>query len=101
MFHMLLHSSRQTSMRTIHTRGLMLSTVCLFALCVFVGGTVRAQQSCSVTFAPKIPATGQIFSVEQERMLGDIESEWVESNYHADHDGEFEDHLNAIVGRVL
>jgi predicted Zn-dependent protease len=79
----------------------ILSTISLFALSVLVGGTVRGQQSCSVILAPRIPTAVNIFGIQQERMLGDIESEWVESNYHAAHDEEIETHLNAIAGRVL
>lgn len=88
-------------MRTVHMQVSILSTISLFALSVFVGGTVRGQQSCSVTLALRIPATAQIFSIQQERTLGDIEADWVESNYHAAHDEEFAAHLNAIVARVL
>src|SRR5271165_6562278 len=88
-------------MRTVHMRVPILSTISLVTLSVFVGGTVRGQQSCSVTLALRIPATAQIFSIQQERTLGDIEAEWVESNYHASHDEELAAHLNAIAGRVL
>ncbi len=77
------------------------STVFLFALPVFVGGTVRGQQSCTVILAPRIPTAVNIFSTQLERTLGDIEAEWVESNYHAAHDEELAAHLNAIAGRVL
>jgi predicted Zn-dependent protease len=79
----------------------MLSAVYLIALCVVVPGTVRGQQSCSVTLAPRIPTIVNIFSIQQERILGDIESEWVESNFHPDHDEKLEDHLNVIAGKVL
>jgi len=34
-------------------------------------------------------------------MLGDIEADLVESNYHAAHDEELAAHLNAVAGRVL
>ena len=88
-------------MRTVRIRVPILSTVYLFALSVFVGGTVRAQQSCSVTPALRIPTAAHIFSIQQERTLGDIEAGWVESNYHATHDEELAAHLNAIAGRVL
>ena len=79
----------------------MLSAVGLITLYAIVGSTGRAQQSCSVTLAPRIPSGRQIFSVQNERILGDIESKWVESNYHPDHDAELEDHLNAIAAKVL
>jgi len=88
-------------MRAAHIRVFVLSTVYLFALCVFIGGTVRAQPSCSVALTPRIPTAAQIFSIQQERILGDIEAEWVERNYHATHDEELEAHLKAIAGRVL
>jgi predicted Zn-dependent protease len=87
-------------MCTVPIRMPVLSTVCLFALCV-LGGTVRGQQSCSVTLALRIPATAEIFSIQQERTLGDIEADWVESSYHVAHDEEFAAHLNAIAARVL
>jgi predicted Zn-dependent protease len=88
-------------MRTVHTRVSILSTIPLFAISLFVGGTVRGQQSCSVTLALRIPTTAQIFSIQQERTLGDVEAELVESNFHADHDEESAAHLSAIAARVL
>jgi predicted Zn-dependent protease len=93
-------SSRQTSMRTVHIRVPKLSTVFLFALTGLVGGTVRAQQSCSATPALRIPAAAHIFSIQQERILGEIEAEWVESTYHAAYDEGLTAHLNSIAGRV-
>jgi predicted Zn-dependent protease len=66
---------------------------------VFVGCTVRAQQSCSVTLPTRIPTAANIFSARQERILG--EAELVESNHHAAHDEELAAHLNAVAGRVL
>jgi len=88
-------------MRIVHTRGPILSTICLFAVFLFVAGAVSAQQSCSVIMGLRIPTAPQIFSIQQERTLGDIESEWVESNYHATHDEELTAHLKAIANRVL
>ena len=78
----------------------ILSTFSLFAFSAFVGGTVRGQQSCSVTLAP-IPTAAQIFSIRQERALGDIEAEWVETDYHVAQNEKLAAHLNAIAGRVL
>jgi predicted Zn-dependent protease len=78
----------------------ILSTISLFAFCAFVGGTVQGQESCSVTLAP-IPTAAQIFSIQQERILGDIEAEWVETDYHVAQNGKFAAHLNAIAGRIL
>jgi predicted Zn-dependent protease len=92
---------QQTSMRIVHLRVPILSTISLFALSAFDGGTVRGQQSCSVTLALRIPATAQIFSIQQERTLGNIEADLVEGNYYAAHDEEFAAHLNAIAARVL
>ncbi|MGC0778452.1 MAG: M48 family metalloprotease [Candidatus Acidiferrum sp.] len=88
-------------MRTVHIRVPILSTVYLFALAVLLGGAVRAQQPCSVTPALRIPTAAHIFSIQQERTLGDIEAELVESNYHAVHNEELAAHLNAIADRVL
>lgn len=87
-------------MRTAQMRVSILSKISLFTLSVFVGGTVRGQQSCSVTLAP-IPTAAQIFSIQQERTLGDIEAEWVETDYHVAQNEKFAAHLNAIAGRVL
>jgi predicted Zn-dependent protease len=53
-----------------------------------------------VTLAP-IPTAAQIFSIQQERTLGDIEAEWVETDYHVAQNEKFAAHLNAIAGRVL
>jgi len=86
-------------MRTVHIRAPVVSTICLVALFVFIGCTVRAQQSCSVTLPTRIPTVANIFSAHQERMLG--EAELVESNHHAAHDQELAVHLNAVAGRVL
>ena len=88
-------------MRTVHIRAPVRSTAYLIALCFFVGGTVRAQQSCSVTLGLRIPTTPHIFSVQQERTLGNVEAEWVESNYRVIHDEQLASHLNAIAARVL
>jgi predicted Zn-dependent protease len=83
-------------MRTVHIRVFV-----LFTLCVSIGGTVRAQQSCSVILAPRIPTAAQNSSIQQKCILGDIEAEWVENNYHATYDEELQAHLKAIAGRVL
>ncbi|MFI5095819.1 MAG: M48 family metallopeptidase, partial [Candidatus Acidiferrales bacterium] len=88
-------------MRTVHIRLPILSAVYLFALSVLVGGTVRAQQSCSVTPAPGIPSAAHIFSIQQERALGDVEAEWVETSYHAVHDDGLASHLNRVASRIL
>ena len=79
----------------------ILSTICLFVVFVSVAGTVPAQQSCSVIMGLRIPTAPHIFSIQQERTLGDIESKWVERNYHVTHDEELTAHLNAIASRVL
>jgi predicted Zn-dependent protease len=71
------------------------------ALFLCVGEAVRAQQTCSVAVPIRAPAAADIFSAQQERILGDIEAEMVESSYHAAHDQELAVHLNAIAGRVL
>jgi len=84
-------------MSTVHIRAPVVSTICLVALFVFVGCTVRAQQSCSVTLPTRIPPAANIFSAQQERVLGDIEAELVENNYHAALDEE----LAAQLGHIL
>jgi len=88
-------------MRIVHIGVPIRSTICLVALLVFVAGRVPAQQSCSVSMGLRIPTAPHIFSIQQERALGDIESEWVERNYHATRDEELTAHLNAIANRVL
>src|SRR6516164_8104666 len=88
-------------MHMVHIRVLILVALCLFAPFVFVGATARAQQSCSVTLALRAPTAANIFSIQQERTLGDIEAKWVESKYHTVQDEELAAHVNAIAGRVL
>jgi len=78
----------------------ILSAISVFTFCVFIGGTVRGQESCSVTPSP-IAAGAQIFTIQQERTLGDIEAEWVETHYHVVQNGKFAAHLNEIAGRIL
>jgi len=85
---------------TVHNRVPILSTAGLFIV-VVVGSVVRAQQPCSVSPALRIRTATNIFSVQQERTLGDIEAEWVESNYHPVHDMELAAHLNNVAGRIL
>ena len=88
-------------MHRVHIWIPILSAICLLVVFVSVGGTVPAQQSCSVTMGLRIPTAPHIFSIQQERTLGDIESKWVERNYHATHNEELTAHLNAIASRVL
>ena len=88
-------------MRTVHMRVPILSAFVLAVLFLFVGDTARGQQSCSVAMPIRVRAAADIFSAQQERVLGDIEAEMVESSYHAAHDQELAVHLNAIAGRVL
>jgi predicted Zn-dependent protease len=88
-------------MRAVHRRVPILSAVSLFVLFVSVGGIAQGPQSCSVTVALRVPTAANIFSAQQERALGDIEAESVESNYRAAHDDELAAHLNAVAGRVL
>ena len=88
-------------MRTVHMRVPIFSAFVLVALFFFVGDTARAQQSCSVRVPIRIPAAADIFSAQQERVLGDIEAEMVESSYDVAYDQELAVHLNAIAGRIL
>jgi len=91
---------RQTEIHvTVHYRIPILSIVALFI--AVVGSVVRAQQPCSVTPALRIRAAANIFNTQQERTLGDIEAEWVESNYHPVHDAGLAAHLNTVAGRIL
>jgi predicted Zn-dependent protease len=77
------------------------SSAYLFVLVLLVGNEVWAQQPCTSIPALKIPAAASIFSGEQERILGDIEAELVESNYRAVRDDGLAAHLNAVAGRIL
>jgi beta-barrel assembly-enhancing protease len=88
-------------MRAVHRRVPILSAVSLFVLFVSVGGIAQGPQSCSVTVALRVPTAANIFSAQQQRALGDIKAELVESNYRAAHDDELAAHLNAVTGRVL
>jgi predicted Zn-dependent protease len=91
---------RQTEIHvTVHYRIRILSIVVLFI--VAVGSVVRAQQPCSVTPVLRIRMATNIFNAQQERTLGDIEAEWVESNYHPVHDVELAVHLNTVAARIL
>jgi len=88
-------------MRTVPIRLPILLAVCFYGLSIFAGWRVQAQQSCPATLALKIPTAANIFSIEQERALGDIEGEEVESAYHQIHDDGLEAHLNGVAGRVF
>jgi len=87
-------------MRIAHIPVTILSTVCLFALCVFAAGTVRAQHPCSVTPVLGVLPAANIFSAQQEQALGDVEAEWVETDYHVVPDA-LSAHLNAVAARML
>jgi predicted Zn-dependent protease len=88
-------------MRTIPTRAAVLSTVCLFGFWISVGSAVRAQQPCTVSLGLSIATAPHIFTVQQERTLGDIEAGWVESSHPAADDEKLAEHLNAVAGRIL
>jgi predicted Zn-dependent protease len=88
-------------MHMVDIRVLILAALCLLAPFLFVGATVRAQQPCSVALALWTPAAANIFTIPQERILGNIEAKWVESDYHAANNEELGAHVNAIAGRVL
>jgi predicted Zn-dependent protease len=79
----------------------ILSSACLFVFVVFVRSGVQAQQSCIVAPALKIRTAPSIFSVEQERILGDVEAELVEGNYPVVHNEELAAHLNTVAARIL
>jgi len=88
-------------MRTVRIEVPILSAVFMFALSVLVGGTVQAQRPCSVTPAVRIPMAAHIFSIQQERALGDVEAELVETNYRVAHDDGLASHLNIVASRIL
>jgi predicted Zn-dependent protease len=84
-----------------HARLPAFSTAFVFAVAVLFGGALRAQQSCSVNPFPGSPAGAHIFSVQQERALGDVEAEWLETNYPVVHDDGLASHLDTVAGRIL
>lgn len=77
------------------------SSACLFVLVLLVGNEVQAQQPCTSIPALKIRAVAPIFGVEQERILGDIEAQFVEQNYPVVQDDESAGHLNTVANRIL
>jgi predicted Zn-dependent protease len=87
-------------MRILHIPAVALSAGCLFLFFPFAGRTL-AQQPCSVRLPLQAPSAMNIFSIQQERILGDIEAEWVESSYPTTQDADLESHLSAVAGRVL
>jgi len=76
------------------------SAVCLVVFGL-AGNGLHAQQPCTVTVSLKAPGAGSIFSIQQERVLGDIESAWIESKYQVVHDEELAVHLNTVAERVM
>jgi predicted Zn-dependent protease len=62
---------------------------------------LNAQQPCSITVSLRVPTRSHMFNPDQERLLGDIEAESVESNYPAVHDVQLAAHLQSIADRVL
>ena len=88
-------------MWTVHIRVPIFLTVCLFIFVVLAGSAVRAQQPCTVTPVPRIRTGALIFSIQQERILGDIEAELVEGNYPVVHDDGLASHLNTVARRIL
>ena len=84
----------------VHIRVFVSSAVCLLAI---AGGpcALHAQQPCSIAVSLKVPARSHMFNAQQERLLGDIEAELVESNYQTVHDDEFAAHLQSVANRVL
>lgn len=87
-------------MRTVRKRLYIFSIICLFTLSIPAGTGVQAQPLCSVTPAIKVPRAVNIFNIQQERILGDVEAEDVESVYPTVHDEGFEAYLNAVVLRL-
>jgi predicted Zn-dependent protease len=79
-----------------------LSTSSLVLLVVLFGGVVRAQQrECSVTPVPGIQTAHHIFNAQQERALGDVEAEWLETTYQVVHGDVLASHLNTVASRIL
>jgi predicted Zn-dependent protease len=77
----------------------ILWTISLVVFSAFGAGAAQGQE-CSVSLA-RIPSAAQIFGTQQERALGDIEAQLVETDYHVAQNEKSAVHLNAIAARVL
>ena len=77
------------------------SSAYLFVLVLLVGSEAWAQEPCTSIPALKIRPIAFIFGVEQERILGDIEAQFVEQNYPIVHDDESSGHLNTVARRIF
>ena len=77
------------------------SSAYLLVLVLLVGSEAWAQQPCTSIPAVKIRPIASIFGVEQERILGDIEAQFVEQNYPIVHDDESAAHLNIVARRIF
>ena len=76
------------------------ASVCFCAASIVGGSAARGQQQCWVTPEIKFSRAANIFSVQQEQWLGEIEAEQVERAYAAVHDEELEAHMNAVASRL-
>jgi len=74
--------------------------VCLCAVSLARGGAAQGQQACAVAPEIKIVKAPNIFSAEQERLLGEIEAAEVEKAYATVRDDELEAHLNMVARRL-
>ncbi len=77
------------------------SSFALFLCSVFFVGAVRAQQRCPGLAMHNPPETHNIFSVEQEQDLGDIEAQLLEDSFQVVHNAAFNAHVSAINNRLL
>lgn len=79
----------------------VIASVCFCAASIFGEGAAQGQQPCSAMPEIKIAgAAANMFSVEQERLLGEIEAKEVEKAYPSVHDEGLEAHLNEVANRL-
>jgi predicted Zn-dependent protease len=73
----------------------------LFVPSLLIPGAVGAQQRCGVLPIHESREAHNIFGVQQELDLGDIEAEWLEKNQQVIPGGAFEGGVTAISNRLL
>jgi WD40 repeat protein len=73
----------------------------LICFAFLFGESAKAQQKCPPPPALSAPTRANIFNVQQELDLGDVEAEWLEKNYRVIHDDELAGRLNSISNRIL
>lgn len=73
----------------------------LFAFSSLFLGAVRAEQKCPALAIHDAPKAKNIFNVQQEMELGDIEAELLEGSYQVVSDAALAEHVTTINNRLL